>query len=758
MSSSPSAAGASANNPAPATPTWLPGARVKSPRLRQGVKTANQLYLHAARKTTPIRENHAAVTLANDPAPSREKLVRYPPPPGPSETEFVLGEMIHSNTPFQAIFDNDDNKEEDAEVGGAASHRFRGGLTDGGKEEEEDDEDKLESETEDEEPEPEPAPVGRKAQLATSIRVAMKTDWVPLAKAGGYKVALFFQRKAFLSCLFSDMGVTVRIGQYGKPWQHAEPYPAFYLTSPPGVNPDPRIWFNVPKHMLLTVGNNGHHLVRPQAGPYIVARLRKFREDLIVAYSDPQTRAVSMRSTWIPQQSQVPKLSTAGLLLRDLAVVGQWRREFGLDGGGPDRVNVVELLTSAQHHGVPVQLLTHATGCLLPFQPPKKPSNLDDRDALERFASPSPGVVATTAQLRLELLASFKSLDSEGALAPDLLDAICQQAQRSWERINKRSAQNDVEEQALSVFDELVAPRLDSQQLACWREAIDPPPAPVSNSGSASTPAELPVETHAELLLAVHEHCAGVAYSLTNAFQVLLVDHLCVVKALRRLQEPSDNGEDASIQHESRRDHLSKAAVSADARIPTAHVPFAPLNPNALAPMRKRSLSSGTDAVSAHAEPTMATAPKRQRLITESPASAQEQSGIDLPDLPARPFVKPGSTTPADTSLDIEDRALEEGVAAAMIAQGSAKLDSTICEYLDDEGSHEAVGMEGGGVLDAIDKPLVPVLIEMIRGRYWMNRERMMQQIYPKGYEYDITWILDAQAGRTVHSNPRARS
>lgn len=64
---------------------------------------------------------------------------------------------------------------------------------------------------------------------------------------------------------------------------------------------------------------------------------------------------------------------------------------------------------------------------------------------------------------------------------------------------------------------------------------------------------------------------------------------------------------------------------------------------------------------------------------------------------------------------DIEDRALEEGVAAAMIAQGSAKLDSTICEYLDDEGSHEAVGMEGGGVLDAIDKPLVPVLIEMIR-------------------------------------------
>jgi hypothetical protein len=119
---------------------------------------------------------------------------------------------------------------------------------------------------------------------------------------------------------------------------------------------------------------------------------------------------------------------------------------------------------------------------------PKKPSNLDDRDALERFASPSPGVVATTAQLRLELLASFKSLDSEGALAPDLLDAICQQAQRSWERINKRSAQNDVEEQALSVFDELVAPRLDSQQLACWREAIDPPPAPVSNSGSASTP------------------------------------------------------------------------------------------------------------------------------------------------------------------------------------------------------------------------------------------------------------------------------
>lgn len=115
-----------------ATPTWLPGARVKSPRLRQGVKTANQLYLHAARKTTPIRENHAAVTLANDPAPSREKLVRYPPPPGPSETEFVLGEMIHSNTPFQAIFDNDDNKEEDAEVGGAASHRFRGGLADGG--------------------------------------------------------------------------------------------------------------------------------------------------------------------------------------------------------------------------------------------------------------------------------------------------------------------------------------------------------------------------------------------------------------------------------------------------------------------------------------------------------------------------------------------------------------------------------------------------------------------------------------------------
>lgn len=72
-------------------------------------------------------------------------------------------------------------------------------------------------------------------------------------------------------------------------------------------------------------------------------------------------------------------------------------------------------------------------------------------------------MVATTAQLRLELLASFKSLDSEGALAPDLLDAICQQAQRSWERINKRSAQNDVEEQALSVFDELVAPRLDSQ-------------------------------------------------------------------------------------------------------------------------------------------------------------------------------------------------------------------------------------------------------------------------------------------------------
>ncbi|GAA5965352.1 hypothetical protein JCM8115_002000 [Rhodotorula mucilaginosa] len=371
------------------------------------------------------------------------------------------------------------------------------------------------------------------------------------------------------------MGVTVRIGQYGKPWQHAEPYPAFYLKSPPGVNPDPRIWFNVPKHMLLTVGNDGHHLVRPrdrlsgtrsvehelqrlgtsayaEAGPYIVARSRKFREDLIVAYSDPQTRAVSMRSTWIPQQ-------------------------------------------------------------------------------------------------------------------------------------------------------------------------------------------KLPVETHAELLLAVHEHCAGVAYSLTNAFQVLLVDHLCVVKALRRLQEPSDNGEDASIQHELRRDHLSKAAVSADARIPTAHVPFAPLNPNALAPVRKRSLSSGTDAVSAHAEPTMATAPKRQRLITslghspstadvaggadsasrhsssESPASAQEQSGIDLPDLPARPFVKPGSTTPADTSLNIEDRALEEGVAAAMIAQGSAELDSTICEYLNDEGSHEAVGMEGGGVLDAIDKPLVPVLIEMIR-------------------------------------------
>jgi hypothetical protein len=38
--------------------------------------------------------------------------------------------------------------------------------------------------------------------------------------------------------------------------------------------------------------------------------------------------------------------------------------------------------------------------------------------------------------MSLELLASFKSLDSEGALAPDLLDAICQQAQRSWERIN----------------------------------------------------------------------------------------------------------------------------------------------------------------------------------------------------------------------------------------------------------------------------------------------------------------------------------
>lgn len=195
-----------------ATPTWLPGARVKSPRLRQGVKTANQSYLHAARKTTPIRENHAAVTLANDPAPSREKLVRYPPPPGPSETEFVLGEMIHSNTPFQAIFDDDDNKEEDAEAQPATASDAgspsagvgapttgtvgsSGQVTEGNgkEEEEEDDEDKLESETEDEEPEPEPAPVGRKAQLATSIRVAMKTDWVPLAKAGGYKVALFFQ-------------------------------------------------------------------------------------------------------------------------------------------------------------------------------------------------------------------------------------------------------------------------------------------------------------------------------------------------------------------------------------------------------------------------------------------------------------------------------------------------------------------------------------------------------------------------------------
>lgn len=839
---------------------------------------------------------------------------------------------------------------------------------------------------------------------------------------------------------------------------------------------------------------------------------------------------------------------------------------------------------------------------------------MDTRDALERFASPLPGVVTSAARLRLDLLASFKSLDGEGALPPDLLDAVCQQAQRSRDRISNRNAQNDVEEQGLSVFPDLVAPRLNPQELARWRAAIDPPASLVPNAGRASssgttnwreaarsrqekhdqlleratsilsrhgkiasldevrwgrvnwtstpefattilrgarfaarvgtdgsprpgpplseadvlrrfhdlielastnwtywgstalkqacvelekkddaaaseasrlsafprpfqladcpdcspsdqwlkesekrtprstafqgsyahataptkqaaikpvakanskfaraeptdaaaleksavpapqqsigssaagfdgdeggvqrkqrledddstvlakpspraagepsvgtasadadltattqtvspapawkdkgkwradqsqgtsssaaavwrslpskfippefdidvsdrlatsdparagsgwTPrlslpsarfsiadlalptrdpeieetrdarrrktglrslgeerqilAELPVETHAELFLAAHEHCAGVAYSLTNIIRVLLADHLCLIEAFQRHQELSDESENTSSQHKPEHEYPNEASDSEQAPVALARVPLAPLDQNALAPVRKRSFSLATDAVSREAASIFPTAPKRQRSSTSlghSPSAADiapdhdaalvpvtgrcsnnhsPASGTASPQKPSRAVRPPsppslffdwGSTAPADISLcvtllaqlilqtsivstcsDIEDQALDEGVAAAAIANGSVELDSIIHEYLDDDASHEAVGMERSGTLDAVDKPLVPVLIEMIRrglhtfremvqvdrtltsdpdlfqdtisGRYWMNRERIMRQIYPKGYEYDTSWILDAEAGLITHEHADAQN
>ncbi len=335
--------------------------------------------------------------------------------------------------------------------------------------------------------------------------------------------------------------------------------------------------------------------------------------------------------------------------------------------------------------------------------------------------------------------------------------------------------------------------------------------------------ADRPMDSHAEMLLSAHEHCAGVAYSLTNIITALLFTNARLYDALSRLEEDTKSGvNDVS--------YASQESNPAPKPLPSDRGPLAPLAQNTLS-SRKRSLSGeieGGHHQQANTEPASFT-PKRPRSATDlraavSSPSSQSASvtqstpvpkGLPLsassnephrsqisrgggdppsPQPPAEPtlfFAHNAShdpdiglcvtllaqviqqTTLVSACEDIEERALYEGIAAAVIANGSAEINEIIHYYLDDDSTHEPVGMEGSGALDAVDKPLVPVLIQAIRlrllrfrekiktdrstacdpelhqdtvsGRYWTNRERLMRQIYPNGYEYDTAWTLDSQ-------------
>lgn len=340
--------------------------------------------------------------------------------------------------------------------------------------------------------------------------------------------------------------------------------------------------------------------------------------------------------------------------------------------------------------------------------------------------------------------------------------------------------------------------------------------------------ADRPLDSHAEMLLSAHEHCAGIAWSLTNIIAALLFTNARLHDALSRLEEDTkSSAKESAAAAADDTSYASQESNPAPKLFASNRGPLAPLAQNTLS-SRKRSLSGeveGDQAPRANPEPTGSSVPKRprsatalratasstssqpdsatratpapkERPLSASPGEPRRSGGGDSPssqppDEPTLFFAHNASHDPdfglcitllahliQQTSLvstceEIEERALDEGVAAAVIAKGSAEIDEIVHEYLDDDGSHEPVGMEGSGALGAVDKPLVPVLIDAIRrhllrfrekietdrsttcelelledtvsGRYWTGRERLMRQIYPSGYEYGVTWTLDSR-------------